>query len=46
MTRQTNNSLPEAAVELFLEQGSEGLADAFKLLLNATMNLEREHYLI
>lgn len=45
MAHQPNNSLPEAAVELFLEQGPEGITNALKLLLNAAMNLEREHYL-
>lgn len=45
VAHQPNNSLPAAAVELFLEQGPEGIANALKLLLGAAMNLEREQYL-
>ena len=37
MAHQPNNSLPEAAAELFLEQGAGGIVDALKLLLNSVM---------
>lgn len=45
MAHQTNNSLPAAAVELFLEQGPEAITAAMQLLFNASMQLEREQYL-
>jgi transposase-like protein len=35
----------EQVLELLTEQGSDGLAEAFRLLLNAAMLFEREHFL-
>jgi transposase-like protein len=45
MAHQPNNSLPEAAVEIFLKQGPEGLVNALTLLLNSAMKIQREHHL-
>lgn len=45
MAHQANNSLPEEVVELFVNQGPQGIRKALEVLLNATMAIEREQYL-
>jgi putative transposase len=45
MTHQANNNRSEDAIEMLIQHGPDGLVKALKVLLDATMRLERERYL-
>ena len=45
MTQQLQHNSIEQVLELLSEQGTEGFADALRILLNAAMLFEREHFL-
>ena len=45
MTREEQNNAIDAAVELIMQEGFEGFADAFRMLLNEAMRIERSRHL-
>lgn len=45
MAQQPEHTTIDSVLELLTEQGSDGLADAFRILLNAAMLFERQRHL-
>src|SRR6201995_1581287 len=45
MAQQSQHNSIDQVLELLTEHGSDGFADAFRILLNAAMLFEREHFL-
>ena len=45
MAQQSQHTPVEQVLELLNEQGTDGLLEAFRILLNAAMLFEREHFL-
>ena len=45
MTQQLHHNSIDQVLELLTEHGSDGFADALRILLNAAMLFEREHFL-
>ena len=45
MAREEQNNAIDAAVELIMQEGFDGFADAFRMLLNEAMRIERSRHL-
>ena len=45
MAREEQNNAMGAAVELIMQEGFDGFADAFRMLLNEAMRIERSRHL-
>jgi transposase-like protein len=45
MAQQPEHTTIDSVLELLTEQGTDGMAQALRLLLNAAMLFEREHFL-